>query len=99
MVRRLDALMNGMASRHDLKRVYLKTDTQGHDLEVIGGLGSQIACVVALQLEIPIIEIYKGMAPMSEIIQALSADGFALSGLFRLAGTKLCASSSWTVSL
>jgi len=82
VVRRLDGLMQEMSSKHDLSRVYLKIDTQGHDLEVMKGLGKEAERVAALQSEISVRPIYRGMPNYLESIQTLKALGFELTGLF-----------------
>jgi len=89
LVRRLDGFMKDINSDHDINRVYLKMDTQGHDLEVMKGLGNQIEYIVALQSEIPVKQIYKGMTPMCESIETLARHGFDLTGLFPVSRDEL----------
>jgi FkbM family methyltransferase len=81
-VRRLDSLIKELAKQHDLSRVYLKIDTQGHDLEVLKGAGEEINNVMALQTEISVKPLYSGMPTLLESITELSKLGFELTGLF-----------------
>jgi len=84
-IHRLDGFMREAALKNDLSRVYLKVDTQGHDLEVIEGLGVEIGRVAALQTEISVRQLYKGMTSMHESIPKLNQLGFEVTGLFRVA--------------
>ncbi len=76
-VRRLDGLALG-----DLGQVYLKTDTQGFDLEVLRGAAGILKQVPALQFELPLVNIYAGVPGGWDMLQAVEAMGFAVSGFF-----------------
>ncbi len=80
-VRTLDSLwpeLSGGAAR----RVLLKTDTQGHDLEVLGGATHVLGSTHALMTEASIQNIYAGTPRFFEITTWLESKGFALSGVF-----------------
>ncbi len=47
-VRRLDDVLDELADTVQGRRVFLKIDTQGYDLNVFRGLGSRVNDVVAL---------------------------------------------------
>lgn len=81
-VRRLDSVLASLRREHDLSSVYLKVDTQGFDLEVINGLGEEISAVEALQVEIALRPIYRGMPGFAEALSTLRDLGFEISGLF-----------------
>jgi len=64
------------------RRLYLKLDTQGYDLEVLRGGPRTLERVVALQSEISFIPLYAGMPSWRESIERIEALGFAASGVF-----------------
>lgn len=63
-------------------RPYLKLDTQGFDLEVLGGAEVFLQKVCALQTEVSVRPIYEGMPGYREVFEFLSATGFDLSQSF-----------------
>jgi FkbM family methyltransferase len=64
----------------DCSRVYLKCDTQGHDLEVLAGLGDRR--VVGIQVELSFMGIYEGQPGYREALAELDRLGFAPTGFF-----------------
>jgi len=82
-VRTLDSVIEELRSQRDLgKRLYLKMDTQGYDLEVIKGAERSLSEFAAVQTELSCQAIYKGMPGYVEMLAALDKRGFQLSGLF-----------------
>ncbi len=81
-MRRLDNMILELTNNHIIKNLFLKMDTQGHDLEVFKGGGDAIDNILALQSEISIIPIYKDIPNFLESLQMFTASGFELSGLF-----------------
>lgn len=80
-VRRLDdALADDV---HDLqgRRLFLKMDTQGYDLEVFAGAGRALDQVVALQSEVSMVPIYDGMPHWTESIAEYERAGFSVAGM------------------
>lgn len=84
-VRRLDNVIDECLRGIDSPRVYLKVDTQGHDLEVIRGAGAALALVKALQTELSVKPIYEGTVPFQQAISHLNGLGFEVTGLFPIA--------------
>lgn len=64
------------------RRLYLKLDTQGFDLQVLKGASSLLPKVCALQTEASVRAIYKDMPDYRETLDTLSKSGFALSQTF-----------------
>jgi FkbM family methyltransferase len=62
--------------------LYLKLDTQGYDLQVLEGARWSLAGVLALQTEMSVQPIYKGMPDYRTALDRLDALGFAPSGMF-----------------
>lgn len=78
-MRRLDAVVDENAALRNARRIYLKLDTQGFDLEVFKGAGHTLARAVALQSEVSVLPLYDGMPA------TFNDAGFDVSGLFPVA--------------
>lgn len=68
--------------RSGRRRIFLKLDTQGFDLEVFKGFGDYAAHVVLLQSEVSLINIYDGMPHWTESIDAYERAGLYVAGMF-----------------
>ena len=80
-VRRLDSMLPGLKGELGVKRIFLKMDTQGYDLEAFKGTVGAIAGIVGLQSELSVQPLYKGMPHYVESLQAYEAAGFELYNL------------------
>jgi FkbM family methyltransferase len=80
-VRRLDRLLPELWPEPAPRRIFLKTDTQGFDLEVIEGAGDVLRKVVGLQVELSAIPLYEGMPDYLETLAKLRGLGFEVAGL------------------
>lgn len=81
-VRRLDEVLDEVAPDWNRKRIFLKMDTQGYDLEVFKGLGNKLDHVVAIQSEVSLIPIYEGMPHWTDSILFYERAGFGVAGFF-----------------
>jgi FkbM family methyltransferase len=81
-VRRLDDVLADLEDTVRGRRVFLKLDTQGFDLNVFRGLGSRVDDVVALLSEVSLIPIYDGMPHWTESVAEYEASGFGVVGLY-----------------
>ncbi|WP_139977394.1 FkbM family methyltransferase [Nocardioides litoris] len=84
VVRRLDGAWADVAGDPPARRVLLKLDTQGHDLEAFRGAGDLVRAggpVVAVLTEVALVPIYDGVPTMTEHLAELAAAGWALAGL------------------
>lgn len=78
---RLDGWLAGPG--HDVAPpVFLKVDTQGHDWAVIEGVGDRLDDVVAIQLELSVLPLYRGTPRWTDVIARLEGLGFWAAGLF-----------------
>jgi FkbM family methyltransferase len=77
-LRRLDVMFDELVDGHD--RVFLKIDTQGHDLSVLSGLGDRR--VSGLQIELSFLRIYDGTPTYREAFDLIDGLGYALCGFF-----------------
>ncbi len=87
---RVDTLA-GWATRHpDLfgpqERLFIKTDTQGHDLEVLAGAGHLLLLASMVLVELAQLPLYHDVPLVSEGIGWLRARGFALAALAPVGG-------------
>lgn len=83
-VRRLDAILPELVGDGP-ERIFLKTDTQGHDFAVLEGLGEWVERVEGLQIELAVQQVYEGVPPFHESLERLADSGWALTGLFPVA--------------
>ena len=81
-VRRLEGLLAELVPDLARKRIFLKMDTQGYDLEVFKGLGAGMGRVLGMQSEVSLISIYEGMPHWTESISTYEQAGFGVVGMF-----------------
>jgi FkbM family methyltransferase len=81
-VRTLDEVLASLERRLGARRLFLKLDTQGFDLEVVQGARQSMTRIRALQTEASIKPIYSGMPDYVASIQTLQSLGFEVSGFF-----------------
>ncbi len=79
-VRRLDGLIDSIV--HAGRRVFLKSDTQGYDMQVIRGASGCLDRLLAIQVELPVREVYQGAGNYLEALAELTAMGFDPTGFF-----------------
>lgn len=78
-VRRLDAVLPALT---DARRLLLKLDTQGFDLEVVRGATGVLDRVVAIQTELSFQQLYEGQPGWRETLDELGALGFVPADFF-----------------
>lgn len=77
---RLDDIFDELTCRS--KRVFLKIDTQGYDLEVIEGAAGCLHRVVGIQTELSVLPIYEGMSGYLTALSIIADLGFTPTGMF-----------------
>ena len=82
-VHRLDSLLPGIVPGFQEARIFLKMDTQGYDLEVFGGATDILPNIVAIQSELPILNIYDEMPSLATGLSTYADAGFQMTGSFR----------------
>jgi FkbM family methyltransferase len=60
----------------------LKVDTQGHDLAVLEGGRDSLREIAALQVEMPMVALYDGVPPFTDLLELIADFGLHLVGLF-----------------
>jgi len=81
-VDRLDRALDAMGVPWRGRRVFLKTDTQGGDLEVLAGAGACLDAVVGMCVELSLIPLYAGMPHWLQCLAVYEASGFAVAELY-----------------
>lgn len=79
-VRRLDDVIEMVGEGRDRASIFLKTDTQGHDLAVLEGAGDTLKSVTGIQAEIPVTALYEEVAPLNETLDHYARVGFRAFG-------------------
>jgi FkbM family methyltransferase len=64
------------------RRIFLKMDTQGYDLEVFAGATASLDKICCILSELSLIPIYDGMTDYLQALAAYQHKGFSVSGLF-----------------
>lgn len=80
-VRTLDSVWDDLVGE-ERRRVFLKTDTQGWDLQVYRGARRHLGRVVGTQCELAVQRLYRGMSGYHRTLVFLERRGFALTGLY-----------------
>jgi FkbM family methyltransferase len=80
-VRRLDAVFEEITAETARPRVFLKIDTQGHDLEVFRGAAGCLDAIVALQSELSVVAQYDGSPSYLDALAEFRERGFELINL------------------
>ena len=80
-VRRLDEVLDEYVPDPNA-RIFLKSDTQGFDMNVIRGATGRLDRIAALQIELSIRHVYRGAPSYMEALRELAGLGFEITGMF-----------------
>jgi FkbM family methyltransferase len=80
-IQTLDSLFSDLVGDPGRTRVFLKTDTQGYDIEVLRGAGQSLPRIVAVQCEVSVDPVYDGIPHYLEVLSYLESLGFDLINL------------------
>ncbi|HUM16822.1 MAG TPA: FkbM family methyltransferase [Candidatus Nitrosotalea sp.] len=81
-VKRLDSIMDMLRCENPVRNIFLKTDTQGYDLEVARGAERTLSEVLAVQSEMSLRPIYAGMPDWITAVHFMQDRGFDITGMF-----------------
>jgi FkbM family methyltransferase len=81
-VYRLADVFDEVTAHVPRRRVLLKTDCQGFDLEVLEGAKDVLDQIVAVQTELPAMPIYDHMPSLTTILSWLERAGYQPTGMF-----------------
>lgn len=80
-IRRLDSLVDELGL-DQAQHPFLKTDTEGHDLEVLRGAGEHLGRFVGVLTEAHTVPVHEGEPTIAEVVTFLHGAGFTLTGAF-----------------
>ena len=80
-VRKIDSVIFDYIDRTE--KMYLKIDTQGYEKQILQGAMNSLASIQIIQLEMSLVELYKGSELIYEMIPFLENKGFFLSSIER----------------
>lgn len=83
-VNRLDAIIPELKEKYAFRRIFLKMDTQGYDLNVFSGAKQCLHLIYAIQSEISMMPIYKNMPSFEDSMKEFGEAGFEVSGIYSL---------------
>jgi FkbM family methyltransferase len=83
-LRRLDGLWSEITKGIANPRVFLKSDTQGYDRQVVLGTMGHLDAILGIQSEVPAIEIYDGMTSMIDMLEFYRDLGFIPVGFYEV---------------
>ena len=81
-LKRLDAVLPPLIEKIKSPRIFLKMDTQGHDISVLKGASGVLDMILGLQSELPAIELYYGMPSMSALLEYYLSCKFVPIGFY-----------------
>jgi FkbM family methyltransferase len=82
VIQRLDDILPKILPEDERRRVFLKMDTQGFDLEVFRGSAGILDSIVGLQSEISVQPLYEGMPHYTDALLVYEGAGFKIMNLF-----------------
>ncbi|OBV12060.1 FkbM family methyltransferase [Erythrobacter dokdonensis] len=92
VIKTLDSLIDVIAPLNDPeRRLFLKMDTQGYDIEVCEGAKTLLPRILGLQTEISVTQIYAGQPDYIEALRYCRDLGFSLMNLSVVSRTEKCA--------
>lgn len=87
-VRRLDDVLAELKEIYNFKRIFLKLDTQGFDLDVFIGSFRCLDLIFGIQTEVSVLPIYKDMPTFNDSLKLFRSKGFEVSGLFAVSDSR-----------
>lgn len=80
-LRRLDSILDEIGLDR-ARRPFLKTDTEGHDMEVFRGAGEDLGRFAAILTEAHVLAVHEDEPKIADLIRFLDDAGFTLTGAF-----------------
>jgi FkbM family methyltransferase len=82
-LKRLDTALPPLIEEIRAPRIFIKMDTQGHDVSVVKGAAGVLDKIVGMQSELPGVKIYDEMPSMSNALDYYATCGFVPIGFYR----------------
>jgi len=77
----LESVLHRLEQEQDIRRPFLKMDTQGHDMIIARGAAPVLQRFVGIQTELAVKRLYETSVPIGESIDFFQKAGFELSAL------------------
>jgi FkbM family methyltransferase len=71
-----------LAVPKDARRIFLKVDTQGYELEVLAGC-SDFSRIVAMQLEVAFVRLYENQPRFEDVLAHVRGLGYDMAAIYR----------------
>jgi FkbM family methyltransferase len=84
---RLDSVLERLSVANDVP-IFIKSDTQGNDLNVLRGAGARLRQTIGLMLEMSVQPLYDGPPSHWEVLEFVRAAGFELYGFSTISRDK-----------
>lgn len=84
----IESFLTNHVKELDRRRILLKMDTQGYDLNVFKGALNAIHHIDCILSEISLIPIYSGMPHYLDVLREYEEHGFAVTGLYPISRNK-----------
>lgn len=81
-VKRFDTFAKTQNLQLAHEKIFLKMDTQGHDLEVFKGMGDYLNRVFLIQTEVSLIPLYENTPHWTEAVATIEKAGFRVVAMF-----------------
>ncbi|MEZ4598892.1 MAG: FkbM family methyltransferase [Syntrophotaleaceae bacterium] len=82
IVETIDNFIKKYLTEEDGKRIFLKMDTQGYDLNVFNGALNSLDHIICILSELALIPIYSGMPHYLDVLKKYEEEGFVITGLY-----------------
>jgi len=81
-IRTLDEVFDEVMKGIPDANIFLKMDTQGHDLEVLAGAVKSVKRILGMQSEVAVIQTYEGIPDYIESLTEFRKQGFEVTGFY-----------------
>lgn len=81
-LKRLDAVLPQLIEKIESPRIFIKIDTQGHDLSVLKGASGVIDSILGFQSELPAVRLYDDMPSMATLLDYYGSCKFVPIGFY-----------------
>jgi hypothetical protein len=81
-IKTLSNLLPSIINNLGQAKLWLKTDTQGYDLEVLKGGAEILPCIDVLQVELAVTPLYEQAPHYIDALSIMREYGFEISGIF-----------------
>jgi FkbM family methyltransferase len=84
----IDHFLKHQIDNFEQHRIFLKTDTQGHDPKVVAGAKLSMPWIHCLLTEVSFIPIYDGMEHYLDVLKTFESYGFSATGFYPITRDK-----------